>query len=296
MTETSEAWLSSGRGNPPRVAWTFGTDAPIAGFSQSRETGESLVADEANGLYLLDRTGRVVSMNRGFHHLSHVAWSDNGIGAVAVDGHRLCLVDTKLKEVWSIDFPCEILGLAMTPHGGHVAVALSNASCAVHDANANRVSRFTTPRPLHHLEFVVEKPELVVAADYGYLGRHALDGTRLWEESILSNVGGLGVDGRGDRVLVAAFNRGILLYGGSGRARATFAIEGTPCRISLSYDAKIVAAATVEGHLYWITIDGDLRWGADLPEPVAALHAAPLGNGVTVVFESGRLAKLTWGL
>ncbi len=296
MSEYSNDWLTSGRGRSPRVAWSFSTDGPLTGFSQSRETGESLVADAAGGLTLVDRTGRIVALSRGFHHPAHVAWSDAGLGAVAVDGSRLCVVDGKLKEIWKVDFATEILGVAVTPHGGHVAAALADSTVAVHDRNANRVARFTKSRPVHHLEFVVARPEILVAADYGFVARHRLDGDQTWEEAVLSNTGDLTTTGDGERLLVAAFNRGILVYGGGGQARATFAIEGTPFRVSMSYEPKVVAAATVEGHLYWMTFEGQLRWGAEVPEDVATLVTSPLGDGLTVAFESGRVTKLTWGL
>lgn len=296
MNDDPNGWIDTGRGRPPRVAWTFGTDAPLTGFSQSRETGESLVADEANGLVLLDRTGRARSLSRGFHYLSKIAWSDGGLGVVAMDGTRCCMIDAKLKEVWSLDFSSEIRNVAITPHGGHVAVALESSMCVVHDAQANRVARFETPRPVHHVAFVPERPEIVLAADYGFVACCRLDGTEVWRESVLTNTGDLDVSGDGDQLLVAAYNRGIVSYSGdSGGTRATFAVEGTPYRVSMSYDGRYVAATTVEGHLYWITIDGDLKWGAEIPEPVASLRTSPLGDGLTVAFESGRVSKLTWG-
>jgi hypothetical protein len=295
MPTDDQAWLSSGRGNAPRVAWSFGTDGLLAGFSRSRETGEALVADDAGGLYLLDRNGRIVSMSRGFHGPSHVAWSDGGLGVAVVDGARLCVVDRKLTQVWAIDHPLELLAVAITAYGNHVAAALGDGSTIVLDRSGNRVARFTTARPLNHLAFVVAEPHLVGASNYGLIGRWRVDGARQWEENALTNTGDVDVTGDGSRIAVAAYNRGVQLYRGGGRSAGSLALEGTPERVSLSYEAKFVATSTVEGHLYWVTLAGDLRWAASVPEPVTHLVAHPLGNGLTVAFESGRVVQLDWG-
>ncbi len=51
---------------------------PLVGLELARETGETVVADAAGSVYLLDRRGRILTLSRGLHSLSGIAWSDSG--------------------------------------------------------------------------------------------------------------------------------------------------------------------------------------------------------------------------
>ena len=149
MSESDQAWLGSGRGLPPEWIWSFTADAPLVGLELARETGETIVADAAGSVYLLDRRGRILTLSRGLHTLSGIAWSDAGTtGAVIVGDSQLTVLNRQLRVVGTTDLREPIKCVAIDPFGRHFAVSLENSETRILNASRKTIARFTTTRPL----------------------------------------------------------------------------------------------------------------------------------------------------
>ena len=291
----SREWLQEGRGKPPTVAWTFSTDAPLVALQLARETGEVLAADASGGLYLLDRRGHLAHLTRGPTPIRALAWSDTGAGGVILVGDsRLGWFTRQLEFKGWIDLPDSGLTAAIDAHGDYAAVSLADGLNLIYDGPRKPLHKFETARPLVSLEFVVAEPRIVGIADYGLLCCHSFRGELLWQEKLWSNAGGISVSGSGSVILVASFSHGIQRYDGDGGHVGSYQVEGTASRVALSYGPKRIAAATLERHLYWLDSDGGLLWAAHAPDDVARLSIDPLGKGLIVGFQSGRIWRLDW--
>lgn len=296
MTEhEADDGLAAGRGIPPRLQWSFCTESPLVVLDYAAESGEVLAGDDAGGLYLLDRNGRVRSLTRGYYPLRGVAWSDTGQGGVVLVGEtRLCRLTPRLETAWSLDMPNVLLAAAVDPFGQYVAAALDNGGNFIFDIHKQRVAAFETIRPLSFLRFLTSEPVLLGAAEYGHLCLHALDGGQLWSEKLWTNVGDLAATGDGSTIVIAGFNHGLQVYDGEGGSRGSYMIDGTPHRVAITFEPDRLAAATIERGLYWLDADGELLWAATLPEDVCRVHCDPLGNWLLCGLSSGRIMRLSW--
>jgi hypothetical protein len=288
-------WLKLGRGTPPRLRWSISTDAPLAAMELARESGEVLAADASGGLYLLNRRGRLSALTRSFDHLTALAWSDVGTHFAAVVGEsQLSLVDRKFKPLWSLELPETIVGLAMSPHGGHLAVGLAGGRAIVFDEARRQVARFETSRPLRFLRFLASRPALIGAAEYGLLCARQLDGGEVWSTPLWSNSGDLSVTGDGSSIFLAGFNQGVQVFDSEGESRGAYVVDGTPDHVSTSFMRRRLAVSTLERHFYWLDTAGTLRWATALPDAVRALRCDPSGSGVVCAMEGGRIVRLDW--
>lgn len=297
MSEAEQRWLSRGRGLSPEWTWSFTADAPLVGLEHTRESGETVVADAAGSVYLLDRRGRIATLSRGLHAIQEIAWSDTGTtGAVVIGEATLAVLNRQLRVVWSMELREPILTLAVDPYGRHFAVSLQGGETRILNANRKLVGRFLTTRPLAHMRFVTTETDLISAADNGLLCRHRLDGSFVWGEPWWSNIGELSITGDGETIFLAGLNLGIQRFDGNGNSQGTYVLEGTANRISASFILRRLAASTVEKGLFWLDSNGEILWAAQTPEEVRALRCDPLGTGIICGFESGRVARLDWGV
>lgn len=275
------------------MTWSFGTDAPLSFVEYARETNEVLAADSSGGLYLLDPTGRIISITRTHTPIRGLAWSDTGQGGVALIGHtKLHWFSRNLEFTGQIDLPDTGLAVSIDPHGEYVAVSLSSGMNLIYDGPRKPIRRFESQRPLVKLAFLVESPAIVGVADYGLLGCRDFQGTVLWEEQVWANVGGLAVTGGGDMVLTACFAMGVQRYNDTGENVGSYQLEGTPHRVSCTYRPDKFVVATLEQELQWLGIDGHMHWKCKTPEEVGQVHCDPLGHGLVCGFTSGRILRL----
>ena len=102
MSTAHPEWLKQGTGLAPRVAWSFGTDAELAGMEMARESGEIIAFDVSGGVYRLNRQGQIQSVSRGLHKVQFIRWCDTGdAGLVVADKQRFSIVDRDLNVVWT---------------------------------------------------------------------------------------------------------------------------------------------------------------------------------------------------
>lgn len=289
------AWFNAGQGPPPAERWTYSTEAPLAALARARETGHTLLADTSGGLYRLDANGHLLAISRGFHGLELLCSDDAGrCGAAVTEETHLSLFDHRCRVLWSVELPDVAYCLGMEPHGRYLAVSLANGKNVVYDANHQRVFHFETDRPLRFLQFLTTTRGLIGAAEFGFLGRWDFTGAELWSTRPQMNIGDLGCTGDGTKIVLAAFNHGVKQFNGDGEKLESYLLEGTAERLSLSFSGDRLAATTLEGHLYWLEADGELLWGAELPEPATDVATDPLGGGLICGFTSGRVTSLGW--
>jgi hypothetical protein len=296
MSNADQKWLEGGRGLPPEWTWSFTADAPLVGLELARETGETVVADAAGSVYLLDRRGRIVTLSRGLHTLSGIAWCDAGMtGAVIVGDSNLTVLNRQLRVVGTSDLRDPILTVAVDPFGRHFAVSLQTGETRILNAGRKTIARFTTTRPLSYTRFVTTETDLISAADNGLICRHHLDGSPVWGEPWWSNIGDLCISGDGRTIFLAGLNLGIQRFDEGGNSQGTYVLEGTPNRIAASFALKRLVASTVEKGLYWLDSDGEILWATTTPEEICSLRCDPLGTGIVCGFETGRVVRLDWG-
>jgi hypothetical protein len=296
MSGSDQKWLEGGRGLPPELTWSFTADAGLVGLELARETGETVVADAAGSVYLLDRRGRILTLSRGLHSLSGIAWSDSGsAGAIVVGDSTLTVLNRQLRIVGTAEFHNPILTVAVDPFGRHFAVCCENSETRILNSSRKTIARFTTTRPLSYARFVTTQTDLISAADNGLVCRHQLDGSPVWGEPWWSNIGDLTITGDGRTIFLAGLNLGIQRFDGKGNSQGTYVVEGTPNHIASSFALKRLVTSTVEKGLIWLDSEGEVLWATETPEDVCCLRCDPLGSGIVCGFESGRVVRLDWG-
>lgn len=296
MSESTDSeWLGAGSGLAPYKQWAFTTDAPLVAMEWARESGEVLAADASGGLYHFDRGGQLASLTRGYHALNALALADTGEHAIAaIDDVRLCRVNRQLRTDWSIEMSEPILAVATDPHGHCFAASLADGRTVLYDSEKRRLGQYQTHRPLRYLQFLSTEKVILGSAEHGLFCRYELPGREIWADTSWANVGGFAATGNGRRVYVAGYTHGIRVIDGDGQSKAGWIPEGTTGLIACSFVPKRVVAATQERHLYWLDEDGEMLWGVLAPEDIAAVQCDPLGKGMMVGFQSGRLLRLDW--
>lgn len=295
MSRTSADWLRNGTGLAPRIAWAFSTDAELVCLTPAREAGDLYAVDDSGGLYHLNRAGRIETLSRGLKDARLLRWSDRGdVGIVVCGDDEFSLLDASMNVVWSADAPSTILDVAIDAWGHNIALTLENADNVILNADRKKLCQFSTTQPLKFIQFSVGKQRIYGAAEYGYICMHRFNGREVWNEKTVSSVGDMSLTENGNSVFLASFAHGIKTLDRHGNSTASYLVDGTPSRVSVSFFGERVVAATVERHIYWLDSDGTLLWAAETPEDVTALICDPLGEWLIVGFQSGRVLRLDW--
>ena len=296
MSESAKPeWLSAGQGRMPRPRWSFSTEARLVSIELARETGAVLAADETGGLYLLNRSGQLATLTRGFQHVAGIALCDTGEAAAAIVRESgFCRLDRHLKTEWSIELTEPILAIAMDPFGEHIAVSMANGDNRVYNSRKKLIGRFQTFRPLGFLHFLATETTILGAAEYGLLCSHSLDGEEIWREALWTNVGDLSASGDGSTLFLPVFNRGIQRFDHEGSNRGSYVLDGAANHSACGYVPARFAVSTVERHLYWLGSGGEMLWATLLPDDVSRLQCDPLCNWIVCGFNSGRIIRMDW--
>lgn len=294
MTDGAADWLmTTGRGDRPTLRWSFTVDAPLSDVRCARETGEIVAADTSGGLYFIDRQGKVRALIRTRHRIRQLAWADTGTaGAALLDGNVIGWFDPHLQFQWTRTMKDEILGIAVDPYGTHVAIGQANAVNFVYSQDNKKFSQFETVRPVRSIQFLVSKPEMVVASEYGFVGRFALSGASTWTTKLWSTVGEMAVTGDGRWVFLAGFAMGIQAFDGqSGEARGTFICDGTVAQVCCGYTKRNIIGYTLERTLFCVDDEGNPRWHVTVPEDIQRVILSPLGDYIICGLSSGRIMR-----
>lgn len=295
MNHSLPEWLSHGRGITPELRWSVNLEGSLAGLCVSRETGHTIAADDAGGLYRLNRSGAVTEVSRSFSGVRCIATADTSHAVAAVLSDRtLVWLDAGFQLAWKRSLPEDVTGLAMDPHGDYLAVSQADHRTVVYRSNRSRFAQFKTTRPLKHLLFSCQHNELIGASADGFIAKHTLQGRLLWKKDLITPIGDLSGNVAADLLLVAAYAHGVQIIDGFGEGTGTFVMSGTPFLVSQSVDGQQVVVATQEGRLCLMTMDGDLVWDVDVPDPVVSVSSPPGQKGLVFGFGSGRITRLVW--
>ncbi|MEQ9411435.1 MAG: hypothetical protein RIK87_27215 [Fuerstiella sp.] len=288
--------LQNSFGNRPQVLQDDVFPEGIVAMDLAAEARTLLAGTGSGHLMLLGPAGEQLARERGFDGLRHLAWSDVGnFAVVALENGRLICLDGRLSRKWEVDLTGEIVGLALSPFGSHIAVSTESAYVHLVTTDRKEVGKFNSTRPLEFLQFLYERPLVVGAAEFGHLCCHDLDGSEQWNERIMNNVGSMSVTGDGRRILLAAFNHGVQVLNSSGRQKGSFVVDGIPDFVAAAANRRRLAVRTLEHRLYWLNFDGDVSWGCDFAsDPAHRLCVGPLGDRLYVATQSGRLLQLAW--
>ncbi|MEZ6132357.1 MAG: hypothetical protein R3C59_27150 [Planctomycetaceae bacterium] len=288
--------LQNSHGNRPAVAVDDLFPEGIVAMDMAAEDRTLLLGTGNGFLIKLSLSGTQQKRERGFDGLRHVAWSDAGrFGAAAMDGGRLVFFDDKLKIRWKVEFTGDVLALAISPFGSHIAVSTEAGRTYIVTSDRKEIGRFETPQALQHLQFLHDRPQLIGAAEFGHLCCHRLNGREEWNVRILNNVGDMSTTGCGTRILLAAFNHGIQVLDETGHQQGSCLIDGVPSRIAAAANRRRMGTITLESRVYWLNFDGDVLWGADLSaDPPISLAVGPLADRLFLATQSGRLLQLVW--
>lgn len=295
MTQQVPDWIHRGRGATPNVDWAVATEAPLVAMQMGRETGEVLAADEAGGLYLINRAGNISRISRGPSPIRAIAWGDTGGGGIALVGSkRLYWFNRALKFDKKVVLSDRALNVALDAHAEYAAVCLDTGQNLIFDSPRRPIHEFATHQPLAHLEFLVGEPAILGVSAYGMFYKFTFQGNEIWGENLWSDVGGLSVSGNGSTILLACFAHGIQRYKGNGESDGSYQLGETVSRISSSYNPYRMMVATVEQQLCWLNFQGQLLWSAETPDRAVSIQCDPLGYGAVCGFESGQIIRLTW--
>lgn len=286
-------WWQEGQGELPRQVWAFTCDAPLVSMHVCAEAGDVFLADGAGGIYRLNEAGRLITLTRSGIELTHLDWSEDGeAGVVVHGGSTLSWLDSKLKVKWSKSFQEPILSAAINPQGSHVLVALRDGQNVILNAAQKRERKFSTMQAINHIVWLATSAEWMALADHGFIARYRWPSNQLWHERLLSRIDSMAATYDGSCIVLAALSHGIQLYDSEGRRQSAYVVEGAVHRVSISCDGRLLAAATIEGHLLMLHESGRFLWQASAPERVQSLHLSPWGDALYVGFAEGRLAKL----
>jgi len=277
----------------PLARWSQLTDAPLAGLALAREAGLILAWDDAHNIHLIDVAGRRVRTNRAPVPLNRVAISDDGSQIVAVsrDGDVWWLAPT-LEPRLQQGKHRNLIGAALSPRGELLAASLSDSHTLIFDQNGRRLVNLLTTRPLKHLNFLAGQPCLVGAAEYGLVACFDLDGEPRWQDALWSSAGHVTTSGEGYAILVACYGHGIQRYALDGTNEGAYHVGGGVARVSIDFDGRLFAAATLEGELLLLNAVGHVLWRDTLPKPVKELAIDAAGEFVVYGLETGEITLL----
>ncbi len=188
---------------------------------------------------------------------------------------------------WQRPLPQRATALAVEPLGRCVAVADAGGTLHLIDARGQTLWQATTPRPLHHLAFVAEKPVLVGAADFGLVLCFGESGECLWRDGLVAHVGSLAVSGDGGCMLLACFSDGLYRYNTAGPQQQRIPLE-TACPLAaLSYAGDGLLTADRQNRLFLRDDKGAIQDQVSLDSPAVALALGALGDYAVVGLASG---------
>ena len=293
--EYNDSWMENGIGSAPLREWSFRTDGALVAVARGLESGETVAADNAGGLYWFDATGELGQVSRGLEGVLDVAMSALGnVAVVAYNHSRLAWLDDRLSTAWSIELHNNITSIAVDPFGRHVAVGLADRLVRIYSSRRRVLSEFETVRPLHYLSFCATEPLLIGGADHGVLAAYEMSGQLRWDTRLWSACGDMTTNGDCDTIFLAAFAHGVQRYDGAGSNRGTYVLEGTPMRVSVNFEGSRLVVSTVERHLYRLDGQGRMLWAAQAPEDITTVVSDATGGRMLVGMKSGQLLQLSW--
>jgi hypothetical protein len=280
---------------PDEVFEDFFPDG-IAALRLSLETRRIWVATANGRLCLLSPTGerlREAFACQGLRLLAVAHGSD--LAAGVRNDASLMAIGPDLKPEWESRVTGRITSLAISPAGGHIAFATDSSRIHLMTAERREIARIETRRPVEHLQFLMETPQLLAATEVGQITRYDLAGRVLHDEQLMSQVGDMAISESGRRIFLAAFNHGVQVCDLDGGQLGIFAVDGIPAKVACSVTRDRVAVWTMEQRLFRMTFDGNVLWAGDFAaDPLVHFAMQATGDGLLLASQSGCLLHCRW--
>ena len=279
-------------GLQPRVRWSQISDAPLAGLALAREAGRVLVWDDANNIYVLDLSGKRLLTSRAPVPLHSAVISDGGQIVVAGKAGDIWWLRNGLEPRLHLPGHRGLIGMALNPQGQYLAASLDDSHTRIYDWHGRPITELVTARPLQHMTFLVGRPYLVAASDYGLAGCWELDGEQRWQDRLWSSAAHLCATGEGFAILVSCFGHGLQRYGLDGTNEGAYHLGGGVTRAAIDYDGTVFVAATMEGELLVVNVAGHVVWRQTLPQPAKEVLVDAAGQFLVYGLPSGEFTVL----
>jgi hypothetical protein len=276
-----------------RLLWSQTIPAPLRGLILARERETILAWDGQESLFLFNHAGAIQARRVAPAPIAATGCAEDG-SAYAVGCSQkpmICWLAPDLAPRWQRSLPQRATAVAMEPLGRCLAVADAGGTLHLMDVRGRTLWKATTPRPLHHLAFVPEKPVLVGAADFGLVLCFGASGECLWRDGLVAHVGSLAVSGDGSCVLLACFSDGLYRYSTAGPPPQRIALE-SPCRLAaLSYAGDCLLTADRPQRLCLRDPKGDVREQINLDAPVVAAALSALADYAVTGLANGAILR-----
>lgn len=277
-----------------RVLWSQTVPAPLRGLSLARERDVVLAWEGQNGLFLFDHHGKVQAQRPYPAAIAAASSADDGSAFLVAEAQASVLnwLAPDLAPRWQRTLPQRATALAVEPLGRFVAVADANSTLHLLDREGRTVWRATTPRPLHQLAFVPEKPVLAGASDFGLVVCFGVNGECLWRDGLVAHVGSLAVSGDGGCLLLACFGDGLYRYDVGGPRQQRIPLDAS-CRLAaLSYSGDRLFTVEDDRRVRLRNADGLRRDQLTLEAPVVSLALGALADFGIVGLADGSLHRV----
>lgn len=278
-------------------AWTQQLGAPARGLTMARERSWLLAWDANHWLHLFDQAGQKQGQTRNASALSSAAFADDGSAIVtaSIQGSNhgeIAWVALDLMPRWRQSLPHVPLAVAVDAFGQYVAVSDRASNLTIVDRLGKNTATVQTPRPLHHLTFVLSAPVLLGCADLGLVICLELDGKVRWRDGLFANVGSLTASADGSRILAACFSEGLQEYDLQGVKTERIAVP-EPCRwAALACTGQfILIAGTTSHRLMLLDAHGHTVASHSANQEIVALTLNPLGDGAAVALADGTVRQ-----
>lgn len=272
-----------------RLLWSQTIPAPLRGLILARERATILAWDGQDGLFLFNETGTIQARRPAPAPIATVGCAEDGSAAIVAGsrspGIYWLTLDLTLRRQRPL--PRRATAVAVEPLGRRIAVADAGGTLHLLDARGQTVWQATTPRPLHHLAFVPEKPILVGAADFGLVVCFGASGECLWRDGLVAHVGSLAVSGDGGCVILACFSDGLYRYSTTGPQQQRISLDA-PCQFAaLSYSGDRLLSVGGQQRVCLRDNKGDLCDQINLESPVVAVALSSLADYALVGLANG---------
>lgn len=276
-----------------RLLWSQSIPAPLRGLILARESETILAWDGQEGLFLFNQAGTMQARRPAPGPIAGAGCAEDG-SAYAVGGSQIPMISWLAPDLtprWQRSLPQRATAVAMEPLGRCVAVADAGSTLHLMDASGRTMWKAATPRPLHHLAFVPEKPVLVGAADFGLLLCFGATGECLWRDGLVAHVGSLTVSGDGSCVLLACFSDGLYRYSTDGPQQQRITLD-SPCRLAaLSYAGDRLLTADRPQRLCLRDRKGEIGDQMNVDAPVAAVALSALADFAVAGLANGAILR-----
>jgi hypothetical protein len=259
----------------------------------ARERETILAWDGQDGLFLFNHAGKIQAQRSSPAPVASAGCAEDG-SAYVIGGSEtplVCWLAPDLAPRWQRPLPQRATAVAVEPLGRCVAVADAGGKLILMDARGRTLWQATTPRPLHHLAFVPEKPVLVGAADFGLVVCFGASGECLWRDGLVAHIGSLAVSCDGSCVLLACFSDGLYRYSTAGPQQQRIPLD-KPCHLAaLSYAGDILLTTDGQESVCLRNSKGELRDLIRLDGPAVALALGALAESSFVGLVNGAIVR-----